>query len=120
MRASQLCERVLNRIHDLPASVTKASEVTPANGDLWLSSAASAFASLAIQLDGLKPPPSDLARYGQMTSELKAASVSFAAAKNELDANHRAAFARDALQAATHAGKAAGIGKALRLGQCGP
>src|SRR5947207_1745211 len=69
--ASQLCDRILNQVHEAPHSVSKVSQVTPATGDLFLSSAAAAFARLSAQLDALKPPPTDLTQYRRMTSEFK-------------------------------------------------
>src|SRR5438105_2175838 len=96
--ASQLCERILNQIHEPPHPVTRVSQVTPATGDLFLSSAAAAFARLSARLDALKPPPVDLAQYRRMTSEFKAASSSFSAAKTDLDAGRHAAFVRKATQ----------------------
>jgi hypothetical protein len=55
-----------------------------------------------------------------MTSEFALAGISFRSARQALDAGKRAILHLDAAQAATHAGRAAALGKTLLLGDCGP
>jgi hypothetical protein len=120
VEASRLCARVLGKIQDPPASVKSMNQLTRAEGDRWFGSAATAFATLATGLRRLRPPLAVVTDYRKMTSEFGVTGRLFRTAKLEFDDGDRSGAAHSLKLAALHAGRAAQIAQALKLGHCGP